>query len=221
MNSPRKTHSALGAALALCLAAPIATAEAVKPDRAGPHETAGAPASPPATCGYGEPSKVFAAWRDNKNYVLTENGGFEAGDAGWTLAGGAAVVEGNEPFLLNGAADHQSLSLPAGSSATGPATCVASGQPVFRFVARTSGNRRSRLKVEVLYLSSDGSKRSAVVGKLRGGDKWRPTKRLAVRLGLAKPQGRMTTAEIAFRFTPLRAGDWQIDDVFLDPRLRR
>ena len=133
----------------------------------------------------------------------------------------AAVVEGNEPFFVNAADDHQSLALPAGSTATSPTTCIASGQPIFRFVARTSGDQHSRLKVEILYTSKKGRKRSAVAGKLRAGDAWAPTKRLATRLGRAKTHGRLKTATVAFRFTPIGPGDWQIDDLHLDPRSRR
>jgi hypothetical protein len=43
-----------------------------------------------------------------------------------------------------------------------------------------------------------------------------------VALGRAKKgRGRITTANIAFRFTPVGEGDWQIDDLSLDPRARR
>jgi hypothetical protein len=208
-----RTTTAVGALLALSVAAPLADAK--KPDRDG------APAAPDA-CGYGEPSLLFAPWNDRKHYVITQNGSLEQGDAGWTLGDGAAVVDGNEPFFVNDPADHQSLSLPAGSSATSPATCVAAHQPVFRFFARTSGGDDARLKVEVLYLDGKGKKRSRRAGKLRGGEEWRPTKKLAVALGRAKKgRGRITTANIAFRFTPVGEGDWQIDDLSLDPRARR
>jgi hypothetical protein len=152
--------------------------------------------------------------------VLTANGGLEQGDTGWTLADGAAVTEGNDPFLLNDAADHQALSLPAGSSATSPATCFSAGSPTFRFVARTSGDRHARLKVEVLYTNQNGRKVSRTAGKLRGGDAWRPSKRLALAIGRAKGRGRLLSGTVAFRFTPVGAGDWQVDDLFLDPRAR-
>ena len=184
---------------------------------ASPQPPASAPAAP---CNQPALRTVFAPWHDNRSYVLTENGGLEQGDAGWTLADGAAVVEGNDPFQLNDAADHQSLSLPAGSSASSPATCFGAGSPTFRFVARTTGDRSARLKVEVLYTNPNGNKVTRTAGKIRGGDTWRPSKRLALAIGRAKGRGRLVSGTVAFRFTPVGAGDWQVDDLFLDPRAR-
>jgi hypothetical protein len=212
MTSP---HIRRGAALGLALAL-SASAASAKPSEHPAHPEHHAAAD---ACGY-TPSKVFAAWHDNKSYVLTENGGLEAGDTGWTLADGAAVAEGNETFAVGGAADHQSLSLPAGSSATTPANCVARHDGTFRAFARTDGGKDARLKVEVLYLDGKGKKRSRVAGKLRAGDEWQPTKKLAVALGRAKGHGKMTVAHVAFRFTPVGDGAWQLDDVYLDPRAR-
>src|SRR3954469_17657904 len=214
MTSP---HIRRGAALGLALALTTSAASAHNADHPAPaHPDHPVKADP---CGY-TPAKVFAAWHDNKSYVLTENGGFEQGDAGWTLADGAAVAEGNETFAVGGAADHQSLSLPAGSSATTPANCVSRHNGTFRAFARTDGGPDARLKVEVVYLDGKGKKNSRVAGKLRAGEEWQPTKRLSVALGRAKGHGKMKVAHVAFRFTPVGAGSWQLDDVYLDPRAR-
>src|SRR3954447_4394624 len=208
MNLSRRSTAPLGALLALSLAA--ATADASAP------RTAADP------CGYGAPSQVFLGSNDHKSYVLTPNGAFESADPAWTLTGDAAIVEGNDTLMLGAATDHQSLPLPAGSSATSPVTCVASGQPTFRFAARATGaDKHSRLAVEILYTGKKGAKRSAVVGKLRAGEEWAPTKKLAVRLGRVKTHGKLKWANVTFRFTPLGAGDWQVDDLYLDPRARR
>jgi hypothetical protein len=210
MTSP---HIRRGAALGLALAL-SASAASAKPTEHPAHPSLA------GSCGY-SPSKVFAQWGDNKSYVLTQNGGFEAGDAGWTLAGGAAVGEGNETFALGGAADHQSLSLPAGSSATSPANCVTQHTGTFRTFARTdSTDKKARLQVEVVYLDGRGKTQSRVAGKLRAGGEWQPTKKLSVALGRAKGKGRMKMAHVAFRFTPIGEGTWQLDDVYLDPRAR-
>src|SRR5689334_17768091 len=100
MTSP---HIRRGAAVGLALALTTSAAYAQAPDHPTPpaHPAHPVKADP---CGY-TPSKVFAPWHDNKGYVLTDNGGFEQGDTGWTLADGAAVVEGNETFAVGGAAD--------------------------------------------------------------------------------------------------------------------
>jgi hypothetical protein len=212
MTSP---HIRRGAALGLAVALSASAASAQTPQHPA-HPEHPAKTDP---CGY-SPTKVFAAWHDNKSYVLTTNGGLEDGDTGWTLAGGASVVEGNESFALGGAGDHQSLSLPAGSSATTPANCVSQHTGIFRAFAKTDGGSNARLKVEVVYLDGKGKKTSRVAGKLRAGQDWRPTKKLSVALGRAKGKGRMTLAHVAFRFTPIGEGTWQLDDVYLDPRAR-
>src|SRR3954451_10081165 len=137
MNLSRRSTAPLGALLALSLL-PAAAADASS------RRTATDP------CGYGQPSQVFLGAHDHKSYVLTPNGGFESADPAWTLANGAAVVEGNDTLLLGAATDHLALALPAGGSAPSPVTCIASGQPTFRLAARASGvDKHSRLKVEL------------------------------------------------------------------------
>jgi hypothetical protein len=209
---------AAAAFTALLVAAPAASAK--HQPKGDPSGTSTAPAAPaPDACGY-TGSSVFAPWNDKRLYTLLPDGGFEAGAAGWTLDGNAAAGEGNETFQVGDTADHQSLGLPAGSSATSPAICVAKRADVFRFFARTSGDKHSRLAVDVLYTNSRGNSHSLRVAKLRGGDAWAPTRKLGVVLGRAKGHGKTTTASVQLRFTPLGAGDWQMDDVYLDPRLR-
>jgi hypothetical protein len=215
--APIRSTVALAALTTALLSVPVAGA--TRPPKDG--ETAAAPTTAPAAdaCGYTGTS-VFAPWNDTRGYTLTPDGGFENGADGWTLGTGAAVAEGNETFQVGGAADHQSLALPAGSSATSPAVCVAKHNGVFRLFARTDGGRDARLKVEVLYTGPRGGKRSLRVGKLRAGDVWAPTRKLPVVLGRAKGKRKLTTASVSLRFTPLDAANWQIDDVYIDPRLR-
>ena len=45
-------------------------------------------------------TQVFAPWKDFNSYYLSPNGGFENSSSGWSLAGGASVVSGNEPFSV-------------------------------------------------------------------------------------------------------------------------
>src|SRR3954454_2665455 len=203
----------------------VAALTAIASLAAAPAATAKGRPSPPTPPVYQIPdacgrldsgNTVFAQFGDRKHYIPAPDGGFEAGADGWTLAD-AAVVDGNEPFALGEASDAKSLSLPAGSSATSPAICVGKGYPSFRFVARKDGRRRARLKVEVLYLSGRGGSR--VAGKLRGGQSWKPTKKLAFALGRTRAAGELS-GEVAFRFTPVGSADWQVDDLYVDPRMR-
>jgi hypothetical protein len=217
MNLSARRSSAVLAAFAAASVAVVPAADATKHVNPNP-------------CGY-KPTTVFSAWNDNRGYVLTPDGGFENGGAGWTLENGAAVGEGNETFQAGGAADHQSLTLPADSSATSPSVCVAKHTGVFRLFARNTvapedvpahGNPRPRLTVEVLYTGKHGNPRSLTVGKLRAGDTWAPTRKLAIVLGQAKGKGPLQKASVQLRFTPTGTpAAWQIDDVYLDPRLRR
>ena len=217
MNLSARRSSAIVAAVAAASVAAVPAADAKKHVNPNP-------------CGYA-PTKVFSAWNDNRNYVLTPDGGFENGGTGWTLENGAAVGEGNETFQVGGTADHQSLTLPAGSSATSPAVCVTKHTGVFRLFARDTvapedmpahGKPHPLLKVEVLYTGKHGNHRSLTVGKLRAGDTWAPTRKLAIVLGQAKGKGPLQKANVQLRFTPEGTpAAWQIDDVYLDPRLRR
>jgi hypothetical protein len=202
---------AIPTALAACaVAAPVAGAQG------------GDPADKPVDPGCNNPAgtKVFEQFRDRRNYFLAPDGGFEGGAAGWTLDG-ASVVDGNESFNLGGAADSKSLSLPAGSSALSPAFCIQKGHPMFRFVAkRNSGTKKARLRVNVVYLDGKGRKRSRRAGKLRAGETWKPTKKLAFALGRAFGK-RRKSGNVKLKFTPVGNADWQIDDVYIDPRSRR
>src|SRR4051794_30969017 len=200
--------------------------------------TAGAAKSSDSDCGNPAGSKIFSQFGDQKNYFLAPDGGFENGADGWGLNDGATVIDGNETFNLNAADDAKSLSLPAGSSATSPAVCVTRKHPQFRFVARRTvapapvaakggapetapaggapiGTRTRgpapRLRVEIIYLNGKGHKKTRTAAKLRAGDEWNPTKKIAIATGRATGRGRHKTGDIKFRFTPIGgAAEWQI-----------
>jgi hypothetical protein len=222
--SSKLTFSAALAALAV--SAPVAAARGGTDHRppvpAGEHAPEHAPKPKPKPAGCDNPagSKVFAQFHDNRNYFLAPDGGFENGADGWALDG-ASVVDGNESFDLGGADDSKSLSLPAGSAATSPEICLDRGHPKFRFVAkRVSGPRKARLRVYVQYLNGKGRKVSRRAGKLRAGTSWKPTKKLAFAIGRAIRR-HAGSGQVKLQFKPLGAADWQIDDVYVDPRARR
>jgi len=174
--------------------------------------TAGAALTTTATCGTG--SAVFSRWNDLSSYKLATNGGLEAGGLGWTFTGAAAVVPGGDPFALGGTVSTKALSLPAGSSATTPSSCIAQGMPTFRLLARNQGAATSKLRLEVLY---GPTKARLMTADLTAGSVWAPTRQLSLAAGLFG-----TTTVVQFRFTPLdSAGRWQIDSVYIDPIMRR
>lgn len=175
----------------------------------------------PGSCTGETYGQTFAQFGDDNWYTAVPGGGFEAGTVPWASTGGAAAVDGNESFNVGGASDSRSLSLPAGSSATSPAVCAAIDKPTLRFFARNSGASSSRLNVDVLYPGLLGAVRTARIGSIPGGSSWRPTgeQQLTVTNLLATLS--LSRTAIAFRFTAADgSGQWRIDDVYVDPKLR-
>lgn len=171
-------------------------------------------------CGQVE-SQPFAQFGDSNTYVSVPGGSFESGAAGWSLHGGAAVVSGNESYNV-GSGSH-SLSLPAGSSATGPAQCTGIDHPSMRFFVRNTGSSASRLKVYATYPLLLGLPYKAYLGTVSGSASWSPSSPVQIGL-LNNTLGSLTLAEstISFTFVPADStGKWQIDDVYLDPYCRR
>jgi hypothetical protein len=160
----------------------------------------------------------FEPWLDEANYVLMSNGSLESG-SGWALNGGAALVDGNEPFQVNSQfqgnsqLDTHSLSLPTGSSVTSPQLCVTLLHPDLRFFAVNSGSPTALLKVDAIaHLGWLGL--SVPVATLSSGSVWAPTVPIPFLTNLVSP----LFGTVSFRFTPIgTASGWQIDDVYVDP----
>jgi hypothetical protein len=168
-------------------------------------------------CSYSGAKPVFSPWGDQHNYVLAPDGGFEGGGSGWQLNHGAAVVEGNESYYLNDAGDSRSLSLPTGSSAISPPVCMSIDTPSFRLVARNNGDPSSQLRVEAVYKLL-GLVRTKTAGVLRAGSTWTPTQPISTLLTLSTVVGTLIPSAIEIRLTPLDSkGQWQVDDVYVDP----
>jgi hypothetical protein len=161
-------------------------------------------------------SEPFAQWGDAGSYTLVSQGDFEGSLSQWTLGGGARVVAGSEPYGATGAVGGFSLALPAGGSAQSPYTCVTASDPTFRFFAR-NGNPLSTIAVEVVYKTPLGTL-ALPLGAVALSGTWQPTQPMltaSVVAGLLSGG----TAQLALRFTEL-TGASQIDDVFIDPRMR-
>jgi hypothetical protein len=172
-------------------------------------------------CSYTGAEQVFSPWADQHAYVLAPDGGFEAGASGWSLSGRASVVAGNESYFLNDAGDSRSLSLPGGSSADSPPICVSLDTPIFRLMARNSGDPSSRLRVEAVYKLL-GLIQTKVVSSVTAGSSWVPTQQMSPVLGLSTIVGTLIPSAIQIRITPLDSkGAWQVDDLYIDPFSRR
>jgi hypothetical protein len=155
-------------------------------------------------------TQTFRPWLDPAWYVPAPGGDVEGGGGEWTLSGGAAVADGNEPFL----AGDRSLALPAGSSATTAPMCVGIEHPTVRLFARNTGDPASLLTVSVVFRDILGGQRSLAVGTVAARSSWAPTAVMPVVVNLLSLLG---DQDVSFRFTPVGDGKWTIDDVYVDP----
>jgi hypothetical protein len=162
-------------------------------------------------------SQPFKPWLDNSFYKPVQNGDFEAGDAGWTLTGGAKVVAGNATQHVGGAGDSSSLLLPAGSSATTAPVCVGLDEPTLRYFARKNSGLLSTLLVQVQVQLELGVWVTLPIGADLGGA-WHPSLPSLVVANLLPLLPPDMTA-VRFKFSPLLGGSWQLDDVYVDPRM--
>jgi hypothetical protein len=162
-------------------------------------------------------SQPFLRLGDTNSYKLVPGGDFEGTLSGWTLRGGAGTVAGSEPYAATGSVGKYSLSLPAGASAQSPFTCANAGYPAFRFFARNNG-LLSTILVQVEYQNPILGLVPLPVGVVTLTGNWQPTTRM---LTTSFVGGLLSggTAQIALRFTAL-TGSSQIDDVYVDPRMR-
>jgi hypothetical protein len=181
-----------------------------------PAATAGSPA---AGCGARQLSQPFLPWLDPAHYFLLPGGDLES-TAGWTLAGGAQLVPGNEPYRVHLASDTRSLRLPSGAWARSSSTCVDSDELTLRFFARNGGSVLSSLAVEARIRTTVLGmtvQTTVPVGIVVGTTtSWQPSLPAVFALSLNQLLGGTTTVD--FRFLPVGpGGDWYVDDVYVDP----
>jgi hypothetical protein len=160
-----------------------------------------APAMAHADCQAQPLAHTFLPWLDPAWYEAAPDGGFEAGAPGWTLAQGAAVIAGNDPYQPGA----HSLALPAGASATTPSICVDVAHPTIRFFAQGGSGS---LTVTVIFRDSLGIRYELPVGTVVSNSGWAPTAVMPV-------LGNLLSQQVTCRFAS--AGDWRIDDVWVDP----
>jgi hypothetical protein len=99
--------------------------------------------------------------------------------------------------------------------------CIDGTYPSFRVFARNTGSVKSTLKVEVLYMDRKGKIVGSGSGTIAGvTTAWQLSTvlNIGVTFNTAVAAG---AAPVAFRFTPSGGGgNWQIDDVYIDPYAR-
>jgi hypothetical protein len=158
--------------------------------------------------------KPFARWGDSASYTLVGDGTFERGATGWSLAGGAQVVAGNEPFYVHAAGETRSLLMPRGSTATSPPVCMVLGRPKMRFFAVGRSGSGS-VRVDVLSRNLLGLLSVIDGGVVTAGSSWQPTPALSL---LGSNLGSTLWATwVQLRFRPVGDTSLAIDDVYVDP----
>ena len=133
--------------------------------------------------------------------------------------GGASVVSGNEPFLPTGT---HSLSLPSGSVALSPVTCIGPKNIAIRMFGADAGGTDSGLRVRVLWYGLLNQLLGATdFAVFKPGSGWWPTSSVNSTGGfnLLIPLVGSTSARV--QLTPLGGGssNWHIDDLYVDPWL--
>jgi hypothetical protein len=184
--------------------------------------SAGVLAPTAANCATTTASKVFSPWLDGANYSLAPGGDAEGATTGWTFAGGARVVSGNEPWKVAGRDDAKTFSIPSGGSMTSAPVCVGLDNPTIRFFARrTGGTLLSTLAVSVRFQTVAGLTATLPIGVVPGlSSSWSPSLPMTVIANLLPLLPNDKTA-VQFKFTPLLGGSWQVDDLYVDPMRMR
>jgi len=177
-----------------------------------PHATASTAAecSPPATFA------ALAAFGDPRSYFVAPGGDFET--PGWSLEDGATLSAGSGPLNLGPAL--ASLQLPPGGSATSPVFCVDVDYPVMRFFsAQHAPKTSSKLNVEVIYPALGTSNpKAATVSK--GAPAWELSRDVLLRPDHVDRADGWRQVQVRFEAAKSSAGDWRVDDVLVDPRMR-
>ncbi|HXD71382.1 MAG TPA: hypothetical protein VN615_16075 [Gaiellales bacterium] len=197
MLSVRVLGSAALAALVACVAA------------------AGSPAkASAATCNYTQVSQVFAKWNDLNYYTPFQGSSFENGASGWSWGNGAKIVSGDSNPLLGATGTH-SVELPGGATARSPWMCVNASTPSMRFfVRRVSGT--GSLTVNALITS--GGRTVSTISRFSGSGSWQPSPVVVFPAYLTASS---TGVNVQFQFTSDAGTVYRIDDVELDPYLRK
>ena len=198
MPSVRTSFTAAVAILAACFAA------------AGSPATASA-----ASCDYTQTSELFASWQDFAAYTPFQGASFENGASGWSWGNGAKIVNGDSNTLLASLGTH-SVEVPGGGTARSPWMCVNSTTPSMRFfVRRVSGTGDLTIKSVV---STGTNKVTTLTTITAASDQWQPSPVVVFPPFLTTSY---TGINVQFQFTADPGSVFHVDDVELDPYLRR
>ena len=160
----------------------------------------------------------FQRWSDSGSYFLAPGGAFEGTLTGWTAAGGAKIVAGNESYYVNSSKDKSSLYLPNGSKATSPSICVTTSTPDLRLFVLNTGSASATLNVNMTYTNNKGATSTVTVASLTGKSAWSPSPQVLFLQNITPLLNSNGQTWVTFTFAPVgTSGHWQIDDFYVDP----
>jgi len=91
--------------------------------------------------------------------------------------------------------------------------------PIFRLFARNTGDPSAGLRVEATYKLL-GLVRTKTVSTVKAGPNWAPSQQVSTVLTLSTIVGTLIPSSIQIKITPV-GGEWQVDDLYIDPFARR
>jgi hypothetical protein len=216
----------LSAALAICaFASAPAFAAAAGPEPAPEPEANPASAQTNAelaVCPGQTFAQPFEAIGDGNYYTLAEGSQFEATGEGWTLLGGAKIVEGSHPDGSQGGV----LDLPYGAVAISPPVCVTLRYPTARtWVESVQGSGSGSVTIAVAYGATAGklslTTSSVGVGSVPGKPAsagWELSQPFQLNPQLGGRSEGVRDAHFIYTATGSKKAEFHIWGLYVDPR---
>lgn len=157
-------------------------------------------------------SQPFLAYGDDDSYFPAPSGDFESGAPGWTLDGGASLID-------SPAGTGTALSLPPGASAVSPPICVTRNHVSARLFGQAfNDSRRDRARINVDIAGPTGL--LTVDKNIRVDDGWAPTRPFRLGASFFDLDPVSGTTEIRMRFVTDGPATAVLDDLWIDPKAR-
>ena len=184
-------------------------------------------ASAAGTCALPEASLALLGLGDSNPYFLAPGGNFEGDTSGWSLTGEAGITTDNESWNVGSESDSQSLALPTTSATATTATfCVTTQAPTFRMFIKNNGNLGhidGQLAVYLNFTGADGRVQQVKIAALKvKSTAWTLSQPISFIQYLSTPLRQEGLANVSFTIKPNdNHGNWQIDDMYVDPYMSR
>jgi hypothetical protein len=163
-----------------------------------------------ADCPVSPTTRAFEGYGDANSYFLAPGGAFGSLEE-WSRRGWPTLVSGID--LLGLSPESRSADLDYNEGVTSVSFCVDSTMPHLRFNARYIRGGQLDVTVQTVHGTSTNTNSGSIAPDDHRA--WAPSRNVG--LGTAGiPAGESGTATVSFR----SQGDWQLDDVYIDPYRR-